>query len=108
AALTESVEIIDLEDTARRSSNWGVHLDPFGLGLPARAGSQPHDGYVAPDHEPRQPMRGRIRRQERFHTLALAEDSDPVSRAQHLLEVVRDENDRGPFRRHQAELRQQL
>jgi hypothetical protein len=53
--------------------------------------------HRTPDHHPRQLRLGRVGRRGAARDLAPSQDGDAVGDLQHLLELVGDEDDRGPF-----------
>ena len=91
-AVVDHVQVADLEE--RRARVGRALLDPE------------HD--LAPDHQLRQAGLGRALARDGVDLLAAAEDADPVGDLEHLVQLVRDEDDRHPAGLQVAEDLEQL
>ena len=88
----EDVEIVHLEDRLPRGDR--LLLDA--------------EEDVAADHQPREPRLGGAGRRERVHCLSSAQDGDAIRDLEHLVQLVRDEDDRHALPLEGLEDREQL
>ena len=92
AAIVEDLEIVDLEERVARRRGRLVHAEQ----------------HLTPDHHPREALLGRALRGHGVDRLAAPEHRDPVGDLEHLVELVRDEDDRLPLRLQLGDDREEL
>ena len=85
-AIALGAEALDLEHDLAEGG-------PVALGSPRRLD-------LSPDHQARELLQRRVGDRDRRHRLAASEDRDAVGDRHHLVQLVRDEDDRPPVRGH--------